>query len=169
MGFREAVPADLDALVALEAVCYPGDAACDRAEVRRWLRGNAINLVWEEGGIVGYVGARWHRGWARGEVFAVSVHPAFRGRGTAQRLLAEAESRLAAVGMSRVVLQVNAGNAGAIRLYEAAGYRLVRRLPDYYTSYADKDALLYEKRPISPSTSGFTPSQSGSHTGTSKR
>ncbi|MFZ5478226.1 MAG: GNAT family N-acetyltransferase [Myxococcota bacterium] len=174
MSVRDARSSDLPALVALERACYPPEAACEPREVRQWLRLKAVNLVWEDGrGILGYVGATFHRGWRRGEVFAVSVHPDARGLGVARALLAEAEGRLLSLGMRRVVLQVNASNVAAIRLYERAGYVLVKRLVDYYRFYEDRDALLYARdlgnRSQSPSTSGVTPSQSGSQTGTSKR
>ena len=66
-----------------------------------------------------------------------------RGTGLGRLLLADAE-RVAATRRKRVLkLEVRVDNAGAIRLYERRGYRLVGRDAGYY---ADKtDALRYEK------------------------
>jgi ribosomal-protein-alanine N-acetyltransferase len=75
----------------------------------------------------------------------VNVAPSQRGKGLGARLMAECESRLAKLGMTRVVLEVNVDNKSAIALYEKCGYRRERLLKDYYTQYANPDAYLYEK------------------------
>lgn len=154
MTLRDATPADLDALVALEHACYPPRQAYSREEYRYCLtRARAVNLAWEEEGrIVGFVGAFHHAAWRAGHVYTVNVHPDLRGKGLGLRLMAACEERLRALGMRRCVLEVNVDNKAAIALYERGGYRLVRRLPDYYTQYDDNDALLYEKGLTGPST-----------------
>lgn len=57
-------------------------------------------------------------------IWGMYVAPTARGRGVGRRLVAEALSRAAAMGGVRQVnLGVNAANAEAIALYEAAGFK----------------------------------------------
>ena len=65
--------------------------------------------------MAGYEG---HRAW----INYLGVDPVHRRRGFARTLMAEAESRLLAMGCPKVNLQVRAGNADAIALYTALGY-----------------------------------------------
>lgn len=144
---RDATLADLDALVELENACYPPHQAYARDEYRYALAvAKAVNLVHEEDGRpVGFVGAFHHRTWRTGHVYTVNVHPAQRGKGLGKRLMAACEERLARLGMRRVLLEVNVENAAAIALYESCGYARLKRLPDYYSNYANRDAFLYAR------------------------
>jgi ribosomal protein S18 acetylase RimI-like enzyme len=105
-----------------------------------------VNLVLEEGALtVGFVGAFHHRTQRLGHIYTVNVHPKERGRGLGRALLSACEERLRALGMTRVLLEVNVENADAIRLYERAGYARAELLKDYYTTYRVNDAWLYAK------------------------
>jgi ribosomal protein S18 acetylase RimI-like enzyme len=63
----------------------------------------------------------------RGEyhIANVAVLPRFQGRGIESRLLALAEEQARAAGLSRTSLCVDMDNAGAKRLYQRTGYRIV--------------------------------------------
>jgi len=147
IAIRPATLADLDAALALERACYPPNQAYGAEEYRYSLgRAKAVNLLMEdEAGVAGFVGAFHHRAWRVGHVYTVNVHPSRRGLGLGRQLMDACEAELARLGMERVVLEVNVENADAIRLYERGGYKLLRRLPNYYTQYANNDAFLYEK------------------------
>jgi ribosomal protein S18 acetylase RimI-like enzyme len=73
-----------------------------------------------EGGLIGsiMIGYEGHRGW----VNYLAVRPDHQGTGLGRRLMAEAETRLAALGCPKVNLQVRATNTGAIGFYERLGY-----------------------------------------------
>lgn len=146
--FRPASLDDLDALLALENACYPPNQAYSREEYRYALaRAKAVNLLHEDekGAVTGFIGAFHHRAWRVGHVYTVNVHPSERGRGLGVRLMDACHDALRGLGMTRVVLEVNVENESAVRLYEKCGYRLVQRLPDYYTQYRNPDAFLYER------------------------
>lgn len=147
MKVRPATIADLDAALALERACYPPHQAYSAEEYRYALgRAKAVNLLMEdEQGVAGFVGAFHHRSWRAGHVYTVNVHPSRRGLGLGRKLMEACEAELARLGMTRVLLEVNVENADAIRLYERCGYALLKRLPNYYTQYANNDAFLYEK------------------------
>jgi RimJ/RimL family protein N-acetyltransferase len=63
-------------------------------------------------------------------VWGMYVTPRFRGQGIGRALLAAALSLARSVpGISQVNLSVNASNAGAIRLYESAGFKVFGHEP----------------------------------------
>ena len=147
MTIRRATLVDLDDLVALEQACFPPSQAYDREQYVYALGpAKAVNVVLEEAGtIVGYVGAFHHRAQRAGHVITLNVHPKERRRGHGARLMAACEQALAALGMARVVLEVNVDNAPAVRLYESMGYERVGEIADYYEGYPNNDAFVYER------------------------
>lgn len=58
------------------------------------------------------------------------VHPEWRGRGIAKRMLADLERRSGEFGSSRVVLDTNSVLLEAIALYERSGYHAIERYND---------------------------------------
>jgi ribosomal-protein-alanine N-acetyltransferase len=66
------------------------------------------------------------------EILMVAVARDMQGRGLAGRLLTRHLGRLAARGARNVFLEVDEGNAPAIRLYTRAGFETVGKRPGYY-------------------------------------
>lgn len=71
------------------------------------------------------------------ELVYMGVHPAYRGRGVGQRVLAFGINAMHQSGIRGITLAVDARNAPALRLYESAGFRrthirraMVRSLSD---------------------------------------
>ncbi len=62
----------------------------------------------------------------------VAVHPNFRRRGIGKRLLRKVMDESYAEGARMFHLEVRAGNAAAIALYEQFGFKEVNRRPRYY-------------------------------------
>jgi ribosomal-protein-alanine N-acetyltransferase len=93
-----------------------------------------------DGRIVGFVvGDRRQRqrvGW----IATIGVHPEFRGRRIATRLLEECERGL---DTPRVRLSLRPSNRAALQLYRRQGYIEVDRWPRYYRG--GEDALVMEK------------------------
>ncbi len=93
----------------------------DRDIDRKLGRDAEMLLVADDGGVVVgtiMVGYEGHRGWLN----YLAVDPERRGDGVGGRLVAEGESRLAALGCPKVNLQVRGDNAEAIEFYERLGY-----------------------------------------------
>jgi ribosomal-protein-alanine N-acetyltransferase len=78
------------------------------------------------------------------EVLTFGIAPGRRRAGTGRALLAEMETRAGAAGAQRVFLEVSERNAGAIALYESAGWTVCGGRKGYYADGAD--ARLLEKR-----------------------
>ena len=94
--------------------------------------------------------AAFHRVLDEAELRNMAVLSGDRRRGLGRTLLDEGHRELSLMGVERIYLEVRAGNAGAIRLYEAAGYRrqAIRRI--YYQA-PDEDAWVMSLELISSS------------------
>ncbi|HWG91918.1 MAG TPA: N-acetyltransferase [Candidatus Thermoplasmatota archaeon] len=146
---EEATPDDIDDLLALELRCYPAQSAYTRNEYQYALvRAKAVNLVLRPGNgkaPTGFAGGFIHQGWKAGHVYTVNVDPSERGKGFGRLLMDALEEGMRKAGMTRSVLEVNVENTPAIGLYEGMGYTRVKRLKNYYSTYPNPDAYLYEK------------------------
>ncbi len=97
----------------------------------------------DDGGLLGYAGAAAAGGDA--DVQTVATAPAARGRGLGDALLTACEDHATALGAGALLLEVEAGNAPALRLYHRHGFVQVARRRDYYGPGAD--ALVLRRRP----------------------
>ena len=133
MTIRPATATDLDAVVALELTCLGADA-WSRGLVEQGIAAalpTVSYLVAEvDGVVVGHAVAS-----AAGddaELQRIAVAPAHRRRGLAGELLAAVESRAAADGATRLLLEVREDNAAAAAFYESRGVVEVGRRRGYY-------------------------------------
>lgn len=82
------------------------------------------------------------------ELLRIAVAPEARRAGVARRLLRHSETRLAAMGVAELDLEVRLSNADARSLYEAEGWRRAGLRKGYYRD--GEDAVLYAKALTSP-------------------
>ncbi len=129
---RPAIAADLPALRALWERCglHPSRSDTDARLGSLIAFAGGLFLVVErdgavvgaerDGAIVGSVMASWdgRRGW----INRLAVDPSARGSGLGDRLMTEAESRLAAIGCDKVNLLIEPDNAAVERYYQRLGY-----------------------------------------------
>jgi ribosomal protein S18 acetylase RimI-like enzyme len=145
MSVRDATPADLDGLVALENCCFAADRLSRRSFQK--LIGSptaSLRLAARAGQIAGYALLFFRAASDVARLYSVAVDPAHRGTGLGLLLLEDGEATARARGLRLLRLEVREDNAGAIRLYERLGYTPIGRYSAYY---ADKtDALRFEKR-----------------------
>jgi ribosomal-protein-alanine N-acetyltransferase len=90
---------------------------------------------------VGFVFGDRHRAKGVGWVASIGVHPAYQRRGLGAKLLAACEREL---GTAQVRLTLRPSNLTARRLYDAAGYVEVSRMPRYYNN--GEDGIVMEKQ-----------------------
>ena len=133
-----ATPADRKELDRLEAVCFqhPGERFNSR-QIRSLLNNPRANIVLarEQGKIVGWaVGLLRRQGSHHfsGRLYALSVHPDFRGCGLGARLAKTVLNQLRRRGAQTFCLEVRTPNPAAQHLYERLGFHPAGPLPDYY-------------------------------------
>jgi ribosomal-protein-alanine N-acetyltransferase len=127
------------ALLELTVFTDPWPASAFREEVARGARGGYSRVLVESGAVRAYSVA-WFVA-DEGHLANLATDPVHRGRGFARAvlrdLLAEARRR----GTANVWLEVRTGNAVAIRLYQAHGFRAAGIRKGYYQKERE-DALV---------------------------
>lgn len=133
-----ATPAALAELSRLETVCFrhPGERFNPR-QIRSLLRNpRACVVIAREGhAIAGWAVGLLRRTGPRtcaGRLYALSVHPDFRGRGLGARLAQNVLDQLRRRGATTFSLEVRTPNPAALALYLRLGFRPAGPLPHYY-------------------------------------
>ena len=122
----------------------PGREASEGRTVRDAQDAGGAGIYRESGKPVGTISLT--RTGDDGEIGNVAVLPEYRGKGIAKALLTQAlEYGKHELGMTLFTLEVRAGNAAAIHLYESAGFRTEGLRPRFYTDPVE-DALIMWKR-----------------------
>ncbi len=151
ISIERALPADLDALLDIEAACFSSDRL-SRRSFKRWLRrSDCVFLVARAGErLAGYSLVLLRQGTRLARLYSLAVSPDFQGQGLARRLLQQVERDTRATGALYLRLEVASTNEAAIALYQQLGYTQFGLYRDYYEDHGD--ALRMEKciRPYEP-------------------
>lgn len=142
---RLASPADLDAVMALDELCF--HRPWTRADYERELADPSrcfIYLARHDGEVVAYC-AFW-RIFDEIHVNNFAVHPHSRRQGVGRALLAHVLAVADEIGAPQATLEVRASNIAAIALYEAAGFVHAGRRRDYYTHPVEDALILWRRR-----------------------
>ncbi|SIS44451.1 GNAT family N-acetyltransferase/peptidase C39 family protein [Neptunomonas antarctica] len=145
LSIRQAIGADLSALLELEQACFSGDRISKR-RFQHWLKAtNCVFLVAEDSqGLVGYGLVLLHKGTRLSRLYSLAVASRGRHHGVARQLMQQLEEDTSARGRLYMRLEVAKSNTGAIRLYESLGYICFDEYSDYYEDHTD--ALRMQKR-----------------------
>lgn len=147
MTLREATGTDREALVGLQDATMGVDTWTPTQVAEELERPGGITWVAEDqtGGLIGF-----GFGWVvfdELQILQVAVSPAARGRGVGRAILAALEDH--APGADVAFLEVRVDNEPAIRLYVAAGYRIIGRRARYYADGTDALVMRKGLRPTS--------------------
>ncbi len=137
---RPGTPSDLDAVVALDRVCFGATAWSRESWTAEFTRADRSVLVAASPSVVGYA-ALIVPEFAGDPVdlLRIAVAPDVRRTGIAAGLLTEA---LNSVAGRVVLLEVAEGNDAARRLYATRGFEVIGRRDGYY---GDQDALIMRR------------------------
>lgn len=138
VSIADVAEAQLPQIAALERRCFsmPWTEAMLRSQTTP---GHMFLAAAEKDAVLGYVGLTYVL--EEGYVSNVAVAPERRRRGIADALLAALERRAREKELSFLTLEVRAGNAPAIALYQKHGFRAVGRRKNYYEKPRE-DAIL---------------------------
>jgi [ribosomal protein S18]-alanine N-acetyltransferase len=142
---RDIRRSDLEALYALDQICFDSGIAYSKTELKQILRSaSGCGVLAESRGEVagfaaGYVSAR-----GAGHVVTLDVSPAFRRQGLGRTLFSDLLQRFREAGATGIRLEVEVENQPAIAFYRTFGFRPTRRVSDYY-GYG-RDAWEMEKK-----------------------
>jgi len=148
VNYRLYLPEDFDRLYSIEETCFQPPFRFGRRYMRN-LAGSAHTAAWiaeEDGRMAGFAIAEWNResGGMAAYIQTLEVLPEARGQGAGGELLDRIEGSARAADAELIWLHVDAENAGAIRLYEAKGFRCEGREENYYPK--GRAALVYVKK-----------------------
>ena len=143
MVYRRGLAADVPAMYALDVICFEEPFRFSLRAMRRFALspGASVWVAEAAGQLAGFVIVKLDG--VAGYVVTLDVAPEYRRGGVAGALMQHAQAGLEAAGGQTLALHVYAGNAAAIRFYEAAGFRLLGMEPGFYG--AGLDALVYQR------------------------
>jgi ribosomal-protein-alanine N-acetyltransferase len=121
---------NLSAVMKVEKAAY--DDPWSREFVKSELKFAATKAlgIRHEGELAGF--CLFHEARSLGRILNLAIHPKFQGKKLGKALLYAALERLKASGDREVFLEVGTDNRVALKLYESAGFRLLRTFEDYY-------------------------------------
>jgi ribosomal protein S18 acetylase RimI-like enzyme len=141
---RRAVAEDLDALVAIDAICFPKGIAYPRGELKTLVLSRQTRTILAESssGILGFaclgfVQPDSRQTPLRGELVTIDVSPEFRRARVGMSLYQSLEDWLRASGGNAISLHVSVENEAAFAFYQRLGYRTIGRAPRYYLRRID--------------------------------
>ncbi len=122
---------DLRAIYHLERLVFPLDSYTYTDLLFLLLVPGMVNLKLTDadGALIGFVSGGRILGMGRTWIMTIGVHPDHQRRGLGRMLLDRCEALLPD---PEVYLTVRESNQRAMRIYQKAGYRLVRLKPGYY-------------------------------------
>ena len=131
---RSASFRDFERIVELENLCFPGEQAYTRQQLRHLLiKANSTVLVETDGTLVrGFLIILYRRGTTVAGIETINVDPAFRKKGIGRELLFAAEEHLRKRKIRKIRLEVSTTSHTAIKLYEDAGFKKTALLKNYY-------------------------------------
>lgn len=146
ISYRRAVFQDIEAMAALDALCF--GRAWSAASYEAELGGDkVITYVLAEneaGNVVGLAGIAYIAGEA--EINRVAVEPLYRARGIAghmvEMLIEDAENR----HISNITLEVREANRSAIGLYKMQGFKVEGRRKGYYAETGENALIMWRRR-----------------------
>jgi ribosomal-protein-alanine N-acetyltransferase len=140
-------PEDLEALYALDVVCFQPPFRFSRTSMRRFAEArNALVVIAEQSALVAgfcIVHVERVRSQRIGYIVTLDVAPEQRRQGLAQTLMAEAEQQALAAGCGQLALHVHTGNEAALSFYTRIGFSLIGLELGFYGN--GLDAQLWRK------------------------
>jgi ribosomal-protein-alanine N-acetyltransferase len=135
LPFRTYKPTDLDAMVALDELCFDPPFRFSRAAMRRFAeRKEACTFLVDAGKeLAGFCILHIEHGEVNvGYIVTIDVATSHRRQGFGSALIETAIRSATAAGCVALLLHVFSGNTSAITFYRLVGFTLTSRVQDFY-------------------------------------
>ena len=143
---RRATKEDIDALAALELLCFSSPWSRD-AFVQDITRNPlARYYIAEKNGIPVAYGGLWII-FPEGHITNIAVHPDYRKMSIGSVLLKELLEKSEAEGVSSHTLEVRTSNRAALRLYENFGFSVAGIRKNYYEDTKEDAFIMWRESP----------------------
>jgi ribosomal protein S18 acetylase RimI-like enzyme len=125
-------PADFEALLAIDKVCFPKSIAYGRQEMRGYLQLEGSHCIVAElpGEVAGFILTEQSDEFAH--IITLDVLQQYRRQSIGSRLLDAAEREAGSRGASLMYLETATANKAAIALWKKHGYRETGTIENYY-------------------------------------
>jgi ribosomal-protein-alanine N-acetyltransferase len=147
MILRSYEPGDLDAMHALDVVCFERPFRFSRSAMRRFaeMKKARVALAEIDGALAGFCILHIEQAEHGRAAYIVTldVAPKHRRQGVARSLMLQAEVLSVSAGCTMMALHVFSGNTDAIRFYQGVGFVRSHRVSGFYGD--GLDALTYHK------------------------
>ncbi len=141
---RPATLADLDALVALENICFRTDKLSRRQFRYLLTKGRAAFIVAEsKKTLCGYVLLLFSQGTSMARLYSIAVAPSMQRHRLGYALVKAAEQFALQRGCISIRLEIRQDNHASLTLFQRSGYKPIKEILDYYEDHMD--ALRFEK------------------------
>lgn len=141
MLIREFLPSDLARVYQIEVESFstPYDIPILK---QLYDIGAGFLVATENGQVVAYI-IFWLKEENLGHIIALAVDRKFRGQHIATRLLMMAVTVLRNCSVPKITLEVKAQNTPAISFYEKFGFKIDRKVPNYYEDGSDAYVMYF--------------------------
>ena len=140
---RPANENDIKTLTEIDEICFSAPWS-EKSFTDEIMNNNIASYLVAEvaGKVVGYAGL-----WVileEGHITNVAVHPDFRGKGLAKKLLTELLAAAEEAGANIFTLEVRASNESAIALYESFNFKSVGLRKKYYEDNGEDAVIMWK-------------------------
>jgi ribosomal-protein-alanine N-acetyltransferase len=135
LPFRPYKPADLDAMVALDELCFELPFRFSRGAMRRFAERKEAQTYLAHAGtaLAGFCILHIERGEVNvGYIVTIDIAPECRRQGIGLALMEAAIRDATAAGCAALLLHVFSGNMGAATFYRLVGFTMTSRVEDFY-------------------------------------
>ncbi len=135
---REASVDDLDALETLEKICFKEETFHKKQLLYLLRKAKSIVLVTgNKGTIIGSMIILLREHILNARIYSFNIHPDYRRRGIAGKLMDFALDLLREKGFKKITLEVGINNIAAQNLYISKGFLVDKTLSNYYNNGDD--------------------------------
>ncbi len=141
MFIREFAPSDLGRVYQIEVESFSTPYEVTILQ-QLYDIGAGFLVAVEDGEVVGYI-IFWVKEEGLGHIIVLAVDKKFRGQHIATRLLMMAVSIFKNCDIHRITLEVKSNNDVAVAFYEKFGFKIDRKVPNYYEDGSDAYVMFF--------------------------